>query len=138
MRLATACDELGLGLDATPEEAKKAYRRLALQHHPDKAGNSPEATAKFQRIQEAFTKLQEADEIGMRYDEEDEEDDYGFEFDEDFYGDYYEEEDDLAHAFFEQFFYARAGFPGHGPFGGRGPFGGHGFNFAQEGKSTSR
>ena len=41
---------LGVGEDATPEEIKKAYRKLASQHHPDKGGD----TAKFQEIQTAY------------------------------------------------------------------------------------
>jgi curved DNA-binding protein len=44
---------LGLEKTATPEEIKKAYRKLASQHHPDKGGD----TAKFQKIQEAYATL---------------------------------------------------------------------------------
>jgi molecular chaperone DnaJ len=29
---------LGVGKDASPDEIKKAFRRLAVQHHPDKEG----------------------------------------------------------------------------------------------------
>lgn len=36
-------DLLGIEADATPEQIKKAYRRKALQLHPDKRGNTPEA-----------------------------------------------------------------------------------------------
>lgn len=35
-------------------EIKKAYRRLALQHHPDRNGSTPEATEIFQQIGEAY------------------------------------------------------------------------------------
>jgi len=42
-------DLLGITNTATPEDIKKAYRKLASQHHPDKGGD----TAKFQEIQKA-------------------------------------------------------------------------------------
>lgn len=44
---------LGVTKDATPDQIKKAYRKLASQHHPDKGGD----TAKFQQIQEAYAVL---------------------------------------------------------------------------------
>lgn len=44
---------LGVARNATPDEIKKAYRRLANQHHPDKGGDS----AMFQQIQEAYSTL---------------------------------------------------------------------------------
>ncbi len=40
---------------ASPDEIKQQFRRLALQHHPDKAG-SPE---RFQAIREAFEVLKD-------------------------------------------------------------------------------
>jgi DnaJ-class molecular chaperone len=44
---------LGVAKTATPDEIKKAYRKLASQHHPDKGGD----TAKFQEIQTAYDTL---------------------------------------------------------------------------------
>lgn len=44
---------LGIQRTATPEEIKRAYRRLASQHHPDKGGD----TARFQEIEEAYRVL---------------------------------------------------------------------------------
>ena len=45
---------LGLRKGATPEEIKKAYKRLAREHHPDKGGDSNE----FIKISEAYESLQ--------------------------------------------------------------------------------
>jgi len=47
---------LGVEKNASPEEIKRAYRRLAGQHHPDKGGN----TQQFQEIQAAYDVLSDA------------------------------------------------------------------------------
>jgi len=44
---------LGVNKQATPDEIKKAYRKLASQHHPDKGGDKE----KFQEIQSAYAIL---------------------------------------------------------------------------------
>ena|ERR1700722_18697395 len=44
---------LGVSRDATPQEIKKAFTKLALRHHPDKGGSKE----KFQEIQEAYDAL---------------------------------------------------------------------------------
>jgi DnaJ-class molecular chaperone len=44
---------LGVANTATPDEIKKAYRKLASKHHPDKGGD----TAVFQKIQTAYDTL---------------------------------------------------------------------------------
>lgn len=48
-----AYQTLGVARGATEDEIKKAYRRLAAKHHPDRGGN----TAKFQEIQSAYETL---------------------------------------------------------------------------------
>ncbi|MEW6246338.1 MAG: molecular chaperone DnaJ [Nitrospirota bacterium] len=47
---------LGVDRSATRDEIKRAYRRLALQYHPDR-NKSPDATAKFREIAEAYAVL---------------------------------------------------------------------------------
>ena len=42
---------------ATIDEIKKSYRRLSMLYHPDKNKNNPDATAKFQKISEAYETL---------------------------------------------------------------------------------
>jgi DnaJ family protein A protein 2 len=46
---------------ANTDEIKKAYRRLSMQYHPDKNGNSSESTEKFQKIAEAYEVLGDAE-----------------------------------------------------------------------------
>ncbi len=53
---------LGVSRTATPEEVKKAYRKLAQKYHPDKAkGNKKEAEAQFKKISEAYAVLSNPD-----------------------------------------------------------------------------
>ena len=47
---------LGVRHDASDQEIKSSYRRLALQYHPDK-NPSPEAKQKFQEITHAYSIL---------------------------------------------------------------------------------
>lgn len=47
---------LGVERNSTPEEVKKAYRRLARQYHPD-VNKEPDAEARFKEINEAYEVL---------------------------------------------------------------------------------
>jgi molecular chaperone DnaJ len=47
-------DILGISKSASQEEVKKAFRKMAHQHHPDKAGGNE---AKFKEINEAYQVL---------------------------------------------------------------------------------
>jgi len=44
---------LGVSKSASADEIKKAYRKLALEHHPDRGGGN-ESDAKFKEINEAY------------------------------------------------------------------------------------
>jgi molecular chaperone DnaJ len=59
---------LGVDRDATAEDIKKAYRRLARTHHPDSNPDDPTAEQKFKDIGEAYAVLGDAD-TRREYDE---------------------------------------------------------------------
>jgi len=48
---------LGVDRNATPEEIKQAFRKMAREHHPDRGGNE----AKFKEINEAYSVLSDSD-----------------------------------------------------------------------------
>ena len=48
---------LGVAENASQEEIKKAYRKLAKQHHPDANPDDPEAEQRFKEISEAYRTL---------------------------------------------------------------------------------
>ncbi len=50
---------LGVEKSASDDELKKAYRRLAMQYHPDKNGGAKEAEEKFKEITEAYDVLRD-------------------------------------------------------------------------------
>jgi molecular chaperone DnaJ len=47
-------DILGIDRNATKEEIKKAYRKKAIEYHPDKNPDNPEAEDKFKKAAEAY------------------------------------------------------------------------------------
>lgn len=51
---------LGVARDADGDAIKKAYRKLALEHHPDRNGGDAEAEAKFKEATEAYEVLRDA------------------------------------------------------------------------------
>ena len=62
--MATAQDYyaiLGIARSASDEEIKKAYRRLAMQHHPDRNPGNKSAEEKFKVINEAYAVLSDPD-----------------------------------------------------------------------------
>ncbi|MBW1708276.1 MAG: DnaJ domain-containing protein [Deltaproteobacteria bacterium] len=48
---------LGISRQASPDETKKAYRRLAIKYHPDKNKDDRAAEEKFKQISEAYAVL---------------------------------------------------------------------------------
>ena len=52
-------DILGIGKDASADDIKSAYRRLAKQYHPD-INKTPEAAEKFKEINEAYSVLSDS------------------------------------------------------------------------------
>jgi molecular chaperone DnaJ len=58
---------LGIGRNASKEEIRKAYRKLAMQYHPDRNPDDQTAEAKFKEAAEAYEVLNN-DEKKTRYD----------------------------------------------------------------------
>lgn len=50
---------LGVNRDASDEDIKKAYRKLAMKHHPDRNPDSKDAEDKFKEAKEAYEILSE-------------------------------------------------------------------------------
>jgi len=51
---------LGVNRDAGDDEIKKAYRKLAMKHHPDRNPDNPGAEEKFKEAKEAYEILSDA------------------------------------------------------------------------------
>src|SRR3954462_9674846 len=58
---------LGVARTANEQEIKSAYRRLAIQYHPDKNPGNHEAEEKFKEAAEAYSVLSDAEQR-RRYD----------------------------------------------------------------------
>ena len=53
-------DILGVNRDASDEEIKKAYRKLAMKHHPDRNPDNPKAEEHFKEAKEAYEILSDS------------------------------------------------------------------------------
>lgn len=93
---------LGINRGANSEEIKKAYRSLAMKHHPDRGGDQ----VQFQKIQEAYDTLSN-DQKRAEYD--------------------FHQQNPGG----QQFHFHSGNNPFGDMFGGGGPFGGFHFNFGQ-------
>lgn len=105
---------LGVGKDSSQEDIKKAYKKLAMQWHPDRnIGNKAEAEEKFKKISQAYSTLSDP-EKRKKYDLGSNDDSSNFGF-----GD--EDVDDIFSRFFGSQFQQSQQFRNFGNFGNSGP-----------------
>ena len=52
---------LGVNRDASDEDIKKAYRKLAMQHHPDRNPDNPKSEEQFKEAKQAYEMLSASD-----------------------------------------------------------------------------
>jgi molecular chaperone DnaJ len=55
---------LGVNRDASEEDIKKAYRKLAMKHHPDRNPDNPKAEERFKEAKEAYEILTDSHKRG--------------------------------------------------------------------------
>ena len=66
LRIAHAYEVLGISHNASTEEITRAFKKLALKHHPDKSG-CPQASEMFIQIKEAYETLIPREELYTRH-----------------------------------------------------------------------
>src|SRR5580658_8875737 len=67
MATQTPYEVLGVKSDASPDDIRKSYRKLAKELHPDLNPGKPEAEARFKTVTAAYDLLSDADKRA-RYD----------------------------------------------------------------------
>ena len=58
-------DTLGLNQQASDVDIKKAYKKLAMKHHPDRNNGNPESTENFKEVKKAYDILSDPQKKSM-------------------------------------------------------------------------